>query len=252
LIADTSEYPSLVGWSPEGNALYYFNGSNTMSYDPTTQSKQVLEQPKTRLGGRYVVISSPDYLPGIDAFLDIPQTNDPNCPEEYLFYFKDESEPKSFCGIGYPNPSTISISPDKNRFFIRGNTYRHESAYLIDLNTLTLKELGDAIVWLLGWTPDNSGFITVMYTDAGIEIDDQLTQEYRTLTGTEYHNRYQEYLSEFDSQLPGMLQLAVINATTGDMEHVYPFPSTIRPMIKVGNFHIDVGLGLGTSWQIQR
>jgi len=250
-VADTSEYPSMIGWSPDANALYYFNGSNTMSYNPVTQSKKEMDQPKTRLGGRYILGSPPKYLPEIDAFLDIPGTNDPNCPWEYLFYFKDETAPKSICGIGYHYPSTESISPDKNWLFIRGNIYLHESAYLVDLNTLTLKELGDSIIWLLGWTPDNTGFITVMYTDEGREINDQLMQEYGTLTGAEYRNRYQEYLSEFDSQLPKMLQIAIINANTGDLEHIYPFPSTIRPMIKVDNLHSDDGKGLGISWLTQ-
>jgi hypothetical protein len=175
-------------------------------------------------------------------------TDDPDCPYEYNFYFKDDPSPQAVCGIDHWNPYTMSVSPDRNWLFLSGNIYTCDSTYLINLNNFTIKELGDSIVWILGWTPDNLGLLAVTYSDVGRKIEDEL-DECGRLEGEEYSRGYIEYLSEFDSRVPSMLQFAVIDVSTGELNHIYQLPYDVQPMIKADNIHRIEGIGLGIRWQ---
>jgi hypothetical protein len=238
-VADYQDYYGLLGWSPDGNALYYRDGSwEPIRYDPINQTQTRLTPPPGRRQVQFPLV----YIPEIDAFLDTYNTKDANCPTQYDLYLNGSTSPQTICDVNldYHFPATISTSPDGNWLFWRGNTYQHDSAYLLDLNTLTLRNLGDSIIWLLGWTPDQSGFIAVMFAEGGRDLFEPL-----------YLGEDSQFESQMDSQIASIIQIAFIDAATGNLKHIYPFPSAVQPMIKLYNFHSDDGIGLSIHCQTQ-
>ncbi|PWB54487.1 MAG: hypothetical protein C3F13_06965 [Anaerolineales bacterium] len=243
-LADISQIRSLLGWSPEGNELFY-QDDQIIRYDPLTKSKKVLEQP-VYVEHRWGIW----YIPEIGAYMSNPDFHNNDCGHFYYIYLKGTTTPHSICTTpwGWSGHHT-TISPDGKWLLIQGfQGWGPDDAFLFNIDDLSQKNLGTSLLWLLGWSPDRSSLITVIYTDGGREIAQNIWQE--SGMSTDFQSNYQEYASKFDFNLSSILQIAIINNETGELMNIYQFPSDIRIMLS-RNIDVDIGYGLGINWLLQ-